>query len=90
MVRRALGAFVGTLMLLFAFAPSRAEAATVRLLDVDALTQASDVVVFGQVVDQRVGIGTMNRITTWWTIAVDAYWRRRGARHDRRGAPVGR
>ena len=76
MVRRApwFGALAGTLMLLFAFAPARAEAATVRLLDVEALTQASDVVVFGQVVDQRVGIGTMNRITTWWTIAVDAYW----------------
>lgn len=51
-----------------------ANAATVRPLDVPALTEASDVVALGRVVDRRVGIGSFDRITTWWTIAIDDVW----------------
>lgn len=56
-------------------APRAADAATMRYLDIEALTDASDAIVRGRVVDARVYRGSYDRITTEWTVRVAYGWK---------------
>ena len=63
--------FAAVASLLWLAAPS-AQAATMRYADVSALTQHSDVVVRGRIVDADVYLDESNgHITTRWTLAVE-------------------
>ena len=63
---------VGATVLLAAPAPS--DATTMIYADLEQLTDLSDYVVHGVVVDQRVFYGDFGNISTQWTVAVEETW----------------